>query len=78
MPFSCLDYSNGLFFGASERILDQLQPIQNSAAKAVMGKYKHDNMGDDSKLLHWLDIRKIIVFKIALLARKAVLGTAPM
>ena len=34
-------------------------------------------MGDDLKLLHWLDIRKRIGFKIALLAHKAVMGTAP-
>ena len=42
-----------------------------------MGKYKHENMGDDLKLLRWLDIRKRIVFKITLLAHKAVMGTAP-
>ena len=43
-----------------------------------MGKYKHDHMGEDLKLLHWLDIKKRIVFKLALLAHKSVIGTAPL
>ena len=75
---SCLDYCNGLFYGTSQKLLHQLQLIQNSAAKAVMGKYKHDHMGEDLKLLHWLDIKKRIVFKLALLAHKSVIGTAPL
>ena len=75
---SCLDYCNGLFFGTSEKTLHQLQLIQNAAAKAIMGKYKHDHMGDDLKLLHWLDVKKRIVFKLALLAHKSIIGLAPV
>ena len=74
---SCLDYCNGLFFGAGERILKQLQLIQNSASKAITGKYKHDHLDDDLKKLHWLNIRQRIVFKISLLAYKALNGLAP-
>ena len=77
LVISCLDYCNGLFIGASEKILHQLQLIQNSAAKTVMGKYKHDHMDDDLKRLHWLDIKKRIVFKVALLSHKAITGNAP-
>ena len=74
---SCLDYCNGLFIGASEKILKQLQLIQNSAAKAITGKYKHDHMNKDLEKLHWLNIRKRIVFKIGLLAYKSINGLAP-
>ena len=74
---SCLDYCNGLFFGATERILKQLQLIQNSASKAITGKYKHDHIGDDLKKLHWLNIRQRIVFKLGLLAYKSLNGLAP-
>ena len=74
---SCLDYCNGLFIGASEKILKQLQLIQNSAAKAITGKYKHDHMDKDLEKLHWLNIRKRIVFKIGLLAYKSINGLAP-
>ena len=74
---SCIDYCNGLFIGASEEILRQLQLIQNSAAKVITGKYKHDHMEDDLEKLHWLNIRKRVVFKIGLLAYKSINGLAP-
>ena len=74
---SCLDYCNGLYFGISERLLNQLQLIQNAAAKAVTGKYKYDHLGEDLKDLHWLEIKKRVIFKIALLAYKSVNGLAP-
>ena len=77
LVISCLDYCNGLFYGASEKIFHQLQLIQNSAVKAVTGKYKHDRMGNDLKRLHWLDVKKRVVFKLALLAHKAIIGKAP-
>jgi hypothetical protein len=35
---SCLDYCNGLFYGITEQLLNQLQLIQNAAAKSIMGK----------------------------------------
>ena len=50
---SCLDYCNGLFYGINEKLLMQLQLVQNAAAKAVTGKYKYDHLGDDLSQLHW-------------------------
>ena len=38
----------------------------------------YDHMYEDLKLLHWLDIRKRIVFKLALLAHKSVIGSASL
>ena len=78
LVLSCLDYCNALFIGAGERNLNQLQLIQNSATKAITGKYKYEHLGNDLQNLHWLNIRKRIVFKIALLAYKAIMGTAPI
>ena len=74
---SCLDYCNGLYFGIAERLLNQLQLIQNAAAKAVTGKYKYDHLGEDLNDLHWLEIKKRVVFKISLIAYKSVNGLAP-
>jgi len=74
---SCLDYCNCIFYGIAEKLLCQLQLIQNAAAKIVTGKYKHDRMGDDLNNLHWLNIKKRIVFKIGLLAYKSINGIAP-
>ena len=74
---SCLDYGNGLYFGIAEKQLHQLQLIQNAAAKVVTKKYKHDHMEDDLLKLHWLKIKKRIVYKLALLAHKSLLGVSP-
>ena len=74
---SCIDYCNGLYYGISEKLMQQLQLLQNACAKTVMGKFKYSRVGDDLQTLHWLNIRKRVVFKIGLLAFKAVNGIAP-
>ena len=75
---SCLDYCNGLFYGINEKQLQQLQLIQNASVKVVTGKYKHDHMENDLSELHWLDVKKRIIFKIALLVYKSLNGLAPL
>ena len=74
---SCLDYCNALYIGISEKLLYQLQLIQNACAKTITGKYKHDHLENDLMELHWLNIRKRVIFKIALLSFKSVIGNAP-
>ena len=74
---SCLDYCNALFYGISQQLMHQLQLIQNACAKAITRKYKHDHLEDDLNKLHWLNVRKRVVFKICLLSYKAVNGLAP-
>lgn len=75
---TCLDYCNGLFYGINENALNQLQLIQNAAAKLITGKYKHDHLDTDLNDLHWLEVKKRILFKIGLLSYKALNGIAPM
>ena len=74
---SCLDYCNGLYYGISEKLLSQLQLIQNCAAKVVTGKYKHDHLAHDLEDLHWLTVRKRVLFKICLLVYKSLNGLTP-
>ena len=74
---SCLDYCNGLYYGISEKLLYQLQLIQNACAKTITGKYKYDHLENDLVDLHWLNVRKRVLFKIGLLAYKSVIGYAP-
>lgn len=78
LVISCLDYGNGLYFGINERLINQLQLIQNAAAKAITKKYKHDHVDNDLIELHWLTIKRRIVFKLALLAHKCLLGQSPV
>ena len=60
--------------------MHQLQLIQNARAKAITGKYKNDHVDDDLEKLHWLNVRKRVVFKICLLSYKAqaLNGIAPV
>ena len=74
---SVLDYCNVLYLRVNENDLRQLQLVQNAAAKCITHKYKHDHMGDDLEKLHWLDIRKRIVFKALILVYKSLIGSAP-
>ena len=75
---SCLDYCNAIYYGINGNLIHQLQLILNAAAKIVKGKFKYDHIGTDLCDLHWLPIRKRIIFKIALLSYKSVNGIAPM
>lgn len=72
-----LDYCNSLYFGINEKYLDELQRIQNAAAKAVLGLYKFDHVGDSFKKLHWLPIRHRIQYKILLMTYKCLNGLGP-
>ena len=57
--------------------MNELQRIQNAAAKLVYGLYKHDPVGDSLKSLHWLPIRERIVYKILLMVYKSLNGIGP-
>ena len=65
------DYGNGIYFGINER-------LQNAAAKAITKKYEHDHMDGDLIYLHWLTIKRRIIFKLALLVHKSLLGLSPL
>ena len=72
-----LDYCNSLYYGISDFLIHQLQLIQNAAAKAIVGLYKHDHLGDTLKELHWLPISYRIKFKVILLVYKCLNGMGP-
>ena len=73
-----LDYCNAIYFGINEKYLNELQMIQNAAAKVVYGLHKHDHLGDTLKNLHWLPIRERINYKILLLVYKSLNGMGPI
>ena len=73
-----LDYCNALYCGISDCLIQQLQLIQNAAAKAIVGLYKYDHLGNTLKELHWLPISYRIKFKVLLLVYKCINGMGPV
>lgn len=72
-----LDYCNGLYYGANQKVLQELQLIQNAAAKVIFGLYKHNHLGDCLHTLHWLPVRQRIQFKLLLMVYKTLNGQGP-
>jgi hypothetical protein len=76
---SRLDYCNSVLYGASKHNICQLQRIQNSVARVVVGSTTYSSSGATATFhrLHWLPIEWRIQHKIATLAFKAYSAAAP-
>ena len=74
---SKLDYCNSLLYGLPQNLLSKLERVQNSAARLVCRKSKHDHITQTLIHLHWLPIRERIEYKILLITFKALNGLAP-
>ena len=75
---SRVDHCNGLLYESYSYLLDRLQSVLNSAARLVLKIAKFSGISAAIREeLHWLPIRKRIEFKIVLLVRHCLVGTAP-
>ena len=71
------DYTNALLGGLPKCSIDQLQRVQNIAAKIVLGIGRYNSSSRCLAELHWLPIQQRIEFKIITLVHKSLHGLAP-
>ena len=74
---SRLDYCNSLMAGIPNHLLNQLQKIQNNAARLIFKSSKHEHVSPLLHSLHWLSINQRINYKLSSLSFSVVTGTAP-
>ena len=74
---SRLDYCNTLLYGVNDGLLKKLQAVQNAAARVTTETRKFDHITPILRELHWLPVRKRIVYKLAVTVYKCLHGLAP-
>ena len=73
----CLDYCNSLFYSIVEGSVSPLQFVKNVAARLVSGARRYDRITPVLLELHWLPVRRWVVFKMATLVYLSLSNMAP-
>ncbi len=74
---SHIDYGNALLVGLPATRLANLQRVQNSAARLIMGVSRCESITPVLRSLHWLPVCQRIEFNIAVQVFRCLVGLAP-
>ena len=74
---SKLDINNGLLYDLPGYRIKSLQHVQNAAVRLITGKGRFDHIPPACQSLHWLPVRRRVIFKICLLVYKCLNRLAP-
>jgi hypothetical protein len=74
---SRLDYCNALYYGITDGLISRLQSVQNAAARLVTGLGRRDHVTPVLQQLHWLPIRRRVLFKLMTCVHRSLAGAAP-
>ena len=77
LVLSHLDYANSLLGKLPTSSINNMQVVQNIAAKITLGKGKYDSATRCLQTLHWLPIKERIDYKIISLVYKCIHWGAP-
>ncbi len=67
---SRLYYCNALLGGCTACLINELQMVQNAAARVLIRPRKYDHISPVLSTLHWLPIKHCVDFKIVLITYK--------
>ena len=74
---SRIDNCNALLYGVPQCLINNLQRVQNTAARVVTGTKKFEHITPVLKTLHWLPVKERIQYKILLITFKVLWGVGP-
>ena len=74
---SRFDYCNSVLYGTSKTNFKKLQNVQNSFSRIVHSLPARSTTQPTLKALHWLPVKKLIIYKIGLLTFKCRNNLAP-
>ena len=78
LVLSRLDYCNRLLAKAPDYLLAQLSGVMRAAARLILQLPRNSHVSDAIRCqLHWLDISERVRFKLCVLARRCIHGSAP-
>ena len=71
------DYCNALLYGVADGLYRRLQSVQNAAVRLESWPRRRGHIRPTLQRLHWLPLRQLVLFRIAVLVYQCLNGLAP-